>query len=120
MKKVAVIVGVFFRRVTRFLSGKLFPSYHIGPSGRGEYIYREGSHKVSVSVELFKGDSQGDIQIYGSSTVRWAAPHDDELIPENKRQRLLQRLIDDIAKKDKQKETATLECVLRRFRRPCL
>ena len=68
------------------------PYWIHGPSGDNEYLYREADHRVMIVVEYTLGAQEGTVQVYTSSTVRWLPPHEDELIPEEKRQLILQRV----------------------------
>lgn len=89
----------FFDRVSHFLDIFHRPPYRIlGPSGDFEYLYREDDHRVTIVFEYTLGAREGDVQVYGSSTVRWLPPHEDELIPEEKRQQIIERLGKELEK----------------------
>ena len=75
--------------------------YKIWPSSDREFTYREQDHQVRIIVEAAFHDQRGDAWIDATSTVRWNAPHNNELIPEEKRELILQRLVEDLQKKDK-------------------
>lgn len=88
------MIGVL-HRLRDALSKRLHPPYRI--SGvcnpvTPYYHYREGDHKVSIYAESTRGDARGNMLIDGWTLVRWDAPHDDELIAEEKQHLILERL----------------------------
>jgi hypothetical protein len=94
MFRIMVLLHLLWRR--------LHPEFRIYAIDADEFGYREGDHQLRIFVTpLAVGDARGDIWFNACSTVRWASPHDDELIPDAKRQLILQRLVADLKKKDK-------------------
>ena len=75
------------------------PDYRIvGPSGDREYLYREGDHILWICIEWLFGESEIDVIIYTDSVHRWDPPYDREIISEEKRQEILQRLAEQLTK----------------------
>jgi hypothetical protein len=74
------IIDVFVRSEYRF----------IGP-GYGEYWYREGKRKASISFEYLSGDEGIDMVVYIRSTKRWLPPDANELIDDEKLKQIAER-----------------------------
>lgn len=64
------------------------PQYVIGAPHFYELEYREGDHVMSVEIDL-----RDPIPcIYKKTLVAWNPPHQDESVPEDKKEEILERL----------------------------
>ena len=58
--------------------------------GRDEYKYIEGDHALTVQVEMLSGTPSR--VIYERTIKKWLAPHEHEIIGEEKRKEILEKI----------------------------
>jgi hypothetical protein len=58
--------------------------------GRDEYKYIEGDHALTVQVEMLSGTPSR--VIYERTIKKWLPPHEHEIIGEEKRKEILEKI----------------------------
>jgi hypothetical protein len=76
-----------FRRSTPSDSNESSFSFHVR---HGYFVYREGDHSVEVYADMMTTDI--DFVVYPNQLDHWMPPHQDEVIPETKKEEILSRL----------------------------
>lgn len=60
--------------------------------GRTGLTYREGAKSTLVDSELLSSASSSTMAVYKNSIQRWKSPHQDEIISEEDRNRIIDNL----------------------------
>lgn len=79
---------------TMFFSKK--KSFSVKLNGRSEVVYIEKDRRLVISSEFLAGNA--GIVLYSSSLSHWEAPHQNETLSDEDRQRIKDNVLSDLAK----------------------
>ena len=76
-----------------FRKTKIDENTSLVPMSRDSFRYKEGDRAIDISVELMSGETSRII--YSSSIQQWLPPHDKDLISDEKKREILQKVCEN-------------------------